>query len=521
MHPHARSTALYSCEECGADECSVCSACRSFYYCGREHQRKGHQVHKRVCATFRALAQGGSDDKQYNNNNSNNNNTNSSNNNKNSNNNDSFPFQAFEGSTSSSRRDLLTSQVLNEFSAMHSERPTKAEHGQIFKFLYRQCGLRSCSTHRSVGKRLAAKMIPCPSCRCVGYCCKEHLEENKELHTAECDRLAIGAASARLLRCDLQELEADNVCKFTLGIFNSRPLVVCGSSRGALAARDFQQFAVEEEVRVASAAFGVDFFLRLHELSHFSAELQALVADALSGPLTALHALREGLDSMDEGRLLPGRGAGDSFDTLEVHLIGAELSEWWSAGVFEELLHRLDCKVLRLRLVGPQLAVPGNAATEEQVPVCPQCSADGKSLHITHYCMPYEAFLAHCTSLPTPFLRLALNAGLFSADVSAVINDTSASGQQAPWSKALQAIAKLEDQVPLVVTGYNLQESERNAGVLREHGFDCGVEPSLSPFGSPLIWCDPLSSSSERCHSPNGSFIVAFPGNRQPETQLQ
>ncbi|CAE8667578.1 unnamed protein product [Polarella glacialis] len=407
---------------------------------------------------------------------------------------------------------------------MHSERPTKSEHGQIFKFLYRQCGLRSCSTHRSVGKRLAAKMIPCPCCRCVGYCCKEHLEEDKELHTAECDRLAIGAASARLLRCDLQELEADNVCKFTLGIFNSRPLVVCGSSRGALAARDFQQFAVEEEVRVASAAFGVDFFLRLHELSHFSAELQALVADALSGPLTALHALREvhkGLDSMDEGRLLPGRGAGDSFDTLEVHLIGAELSEWWSAGVFEELLHRLDCKVLRLRLVGPQLAVPGNAATEEQVPVCPQCSADGKSLHITHYCMPYEAFLAHFTSLPTPFLRLALNAGLFSADVSAVINDTSASGQQAPWSKALQAIAKLEDQVPLVVTGYNLQESERNAGVLREHGFDCGVEPSLSPFGSPLIWCDPLSSSSERCHSPNGSFIVALPGNRQPETQLQ
>lgn len=201
---------------------------------------------------------------------------------------------------------------------------------------------------------------------------------------------------------------------------------------------------------------GWSSYAELRQMPEFSPPFMALVTDALSAPLTLVHALGQfseqppTQDCLHAALLLKEALNGG---VLRIHLLGAE---WEAEGAGEdkwmEVLHLLpSVQGLELTLVGPALPEESHGASSE-LHVLLGDEKEGRPYSLRFWRGNYEAFMLE-TDYSAPHLAVAFHSGL--ADF------------REDWRPALSPL--VARGVPLLFTHYHQHEAEFDLRTLKLH----------------------------------------------------
>lgn len=219
---------------------------------------------------------------------------------------------------------------------------------------------------------------------------------------------------------------------------------------------------------------GWSSYAELRGMPTFSPPFMALVTDALSFPLTLVHALGQCLTPPSAACsptaiLLKEALAGG---VLRIHLMGAE---WDSEGTGEdkwmEILHLLpDIKALELVLVGPSLPDECHEASSEMCAMLAD-EKEGRPYTLTFWKGNYEVYMQNPDYTP-PHLAVAFHSGL--ADL------------REEWRPAITPL--INRGIPLLLTHYHKLEADFDYRTLKCHfkAHIVGDNFSLNPYQSLL-----------------------------------
>ncbi|XP_068202474.1 putative protein MSS51 homolog, mitochondrial [Palaemon carinicauda] len=288
-----------------------------------------------------------------------------------------------------------------------------------------------------------SQIFPCPTCRSVFYCSKEHLDEDAHKHIQWCGSYLISVGVDKLIK----HRGSANVHFSVKTQKKFQPLpkdmtILLNMENG------FSQKKIptegEEIRRIMTCPNCAD------ELANIM--LNILMSEKLSDPVTLLYALEQFYIGKNKEKIC-------NMTELNVHVVGADgYRETLGLAHWEFFLHRLpSLKKLNTLHIGPE-AIPGTSDTfnnqhvfrDGKVALCKKCEKSGKDFKYEFFNMYYHEYVTsehYCK----PDVIIAYNCG-FHAFLG-MSKDT--------WPRSIRIMTS-DPTVPLIFTSYSKWESERD-----------------------------------------------------------
>ncbi|KAJ7022561.1 hypothetical protein C8F04DRAFT_1048921 [Mycena alexandri] len=428
-----------ACHKCCKEmdvQLSRCGGCRRISYCGPECQNADWRVHKPMCKALSSLE-------------------------KNSRSSlaaarlvSLLPKQPI---TDLGKLRELTDQQISICLALLQRPPTAVVHS----WLDREPRCIVCTRTDMVIRMEAAvnsttaddttRLTPCPQ-RMLSFCCSStHWEVAHKLHQGPSEDLRDGLSQCQMNKLTRGQIMFETTMTSWLDRHKQLVWIPKHVKSGWVSLEGLSwQGEFAGEIR---KSFGMPAALPITFLI-------TAASDTLSMPMTILYGLGK-LNNDDDWT---------QKRTLTVHILGADIREVTCRRVFEEILHRTpEVKRLKLVMCGPE--VPALKLRDQEI--CSNCVALGRSYVLQYVADTYHDFVEkQGDEFEDPDLCIAFNSG--------------ASSQLPGYTWATTFKLLVERQLPTLLTGYNCEEAEGDAAMLRAAGaaLHPAVKPAQNPWGS-------------------------------------